>query len=254
MTIFNGLMPHGPAMFAFVWVLMVYGTRYVVVAAAFYSFARPTAAGGLGRSHHNAPARFDTLRHLRREIGYSLITLVVFSLVNMALFGWAMMRHSQMYFHFNAYPLWWFVASIPSALLLHDTFFYWLHRAMHTRVLFGVMHRLHHQSIHPTSFAAYSFHPTEALAEALITVAILFILPMHPLAVLAHQTISICYNAYGHCGREFLPAGTAQHWLGRWLNTSTAHATHHGTGRYNYGLYFSWWDRWMGTQMIVRKC
>jgi sterol desaturase/sphingolipid hydroxylase (fatty acid hydroxylase superfamily) len=26
-----------------------------------------------------------------------------------------------------------------------------------------------------------------------------------------------------------------------------AHNTHHATARHNYGLYFLWWDRWMGT-------
>lgn len=35
--------------------------------------------------------------------------------------------------------------------------------------------------------------------------------------------------------------------LGRWINTSTAHNTHHARGRYNYGWYFLFWDRIMGT-------
>jgi sterol desaturase/sphingolipid hydroxylase (fatty acid hydroxylase superfamily) len=35
--------------------------------------------------------------------------------------------------------------------------------------------------------------------------------------------------------------------LGRWINTSVAHNAHHATARYNYSLYFLWWDRWMGT-------
>lgn len=33
-----------------------------------------------------------------------------------------------------------------------------------------------------------------------------------------------------------------------WWNTTTHHDLHHQRGRSNYGLYFTWWDRWMGTE------
>ncbi|HEY5993489.1 MAG TPA: sterol desaturase family protein [Gallionellaceae bacterium] len=78
-------------------------------------------------------------------------------------------------------------------------------------------------------------------------VAILYLMSVHPLAFLIFQTLSTAYNVYGHCGREFYPKGMASHWLGRWVNTSTAHEEHHARGRYNYGLYFLFWDRMMGT-------
>jgi len=143
--------------------------------------------------------------------------------------------------------MWWFWLSIVVMLLLHDTMFYWMHRAMHSRLLFTFMHKAHHLSVHPTAFAAYSFHPSEAFCEALIVTVIVFMIPVHPFAFLLFQTISTAYNVYGHCGREFYPIGTASHWLGRWLNTSTAHASHHFKGCNNYGLYFMFWDRMMKT-------
>ena len=34
----------------------------------------------------------------------------------------------------------------------------------------------------------------------------------------------------------------------RYVTTTTHHDLHHSSGRYNYGLYFTWWDRWMGTE------
>ncbi|MDB5704262.1 MAG: sterol desaturase, partial [Sphingomonas bacterium] len=33
-----------------------------------------------------------------------------------------------------------------------------------------------------------------------------------------------------------------------WLTTTTHHDLHHSEGRHNFGLYFTWWDRWMGTE------
>ena len=227
--------------------ILLYGTRYAVLATGAYLFARPTPHGGWGRAHVNAPLLFDARRHIRREVSYSMLTLLIFALVNVVVYGWGLIGASQIYPKFVMYPAWWFWLSIPVMLVLHDTFFYWTHRAMHTPLLFGRMHRVHHQSLHPTAFAAYSFHPTEALTEALIVTAIIYLIPVHPLAFVIFQTISTAYNVYGHCGREFYPIGTAHHPLGRWLNTSTAHAAHHGQGRHNYGLYFMFWDRWMGT-------
>ena len=38
---------------------------------------------------------------------------------------------------------------------------------------------------------------------------------------------------------------------GRWLgfnNTTTGHDLHHELGRDNYGFYFRWWDKLMGTE------
>ena len=256
MNLLHTLAPPHPVLWPMLYSVLVYGLRYLVMAALTFSVARPVSSGGigrrvfagdLGRPHAQAPASMATGRHVRREITFSLLSLLIFGAVNGVLFGWGLMRHSQLYFQFAKFPLWWFVTSIMLALVLHDAFFYWLHRAMHTRLLFGLMHQVHHRSIHPTAFAAYSFHPTEALAEALIVTAILFILPIHPLAVLIFQTISTAYNVYGHCGREFYPLSTAGHWLGRWLNTSSLHAEHHRSGRGNYGLYLSVWDRWLGT-------
>ena len=33
-----------------------------------------------------------------------------------------------------------------------------------------------------------------------------------------------------------------------WLTTVTHHDLHHSESRWNFGLYFTWWDRWMGTE------
>jgi sterol desaturase/sphingolipid hydroxylase (fatty acid hydroxylase superfamily) len=33
-----------------------------------------------------------------------------------------------------------------------------------------------------------------------------------------------------------------------WLTTTTHHDLHHAQAGWNYGLYFTWWDRLMGTE------
>ncbi len=57
----------------------------------------------------------------------------------------------------------------------------------------------------------------------------------------------IIYNVYGHLGWELYPKGFSKHWLGKWINTSVNHNMHHQYFKGNYGLYFLFWDRLMGT-------
>jgi sterol desaturase/sphingolipid hydroxylase (fatty acid hydroxylase superfamily) len=131
--------------------------------------------------------------------------------------------------------------------LLHDTYFYWTHRAMHHKKLFRAMHLVHHKSVNPSPWAAYAFHPLEAIVEAGIFAVFLFTIPIHPLHLLVFFFAMIVYNVYGHLGYELYPAGFSKHWLGKWINTSVNHNQHHQHFKGNYGLYFTFWDRLMGT-------
>ena len=71
---------------------------------------------------------------------------------------------------------------------------------------------------------------------------------MHGLGLLAFGIVQILRNVMGHAGAEVHSAAFGPgRWLG-WNNTTTHHDLHHETGRYNYGLYFRWWDKLMGTE------
>jgi sterol desaturase/sphingolipid hydroxylase (fatty acid hydroxylase superfamily) len=54
-------------------------------------------------------------------------------------------------------------------------------------------------------------------------------------------------NVLGHLGYELFPRGFTKGRLTWWHNTSTHHNMHHSKSNCNYGLYFNWWDRLMGT-------
>ncbi|MEO6316932.1 MAG: sterol desaturase family protein [Chitinophagaceae bacterium] len=131
--------------------------------------------------------------------------------------------------------------------IIHDTYFYWTHRLMHHKKLFRLFHLVHHHSTNPSPWAAYSFHPLEAVVEAGIFAVFLFIIPVHPLHFYIFFFFMIVYNVYGHLGYELYPKGFSRHWLGKWVNTSVSHNQHHQYFKGNYGLYFTFWDRLMGT-------
>lgn len=184
---------------------------------------------------------------VRREISYSLLTVLVFSLSG---FG---VHIGSEYDVFKIYD-----GTLPSAarlllefvaiVIAHDAYFYWAHRAIHDRKLFRLFHRIHHKSRTPTPWAAYAFAPLEAVVQAGILPVAALLFPMHELTVLIFVTHMIIRNVIGHAGFELFPVWWMDVPMLRWITTTTHHDLHHFTGRYNYGLYFTWWDRWLGTE------
>ena len=231
-------LPADPAL----WVALVGGGRYLAIAGLLFLLCR----AGLGHPVAGHAGEADRWQ-IGREIGCSLAMVGLLVLINgVLMFQCGLLQASRLYWHIAERGLPWFLLSIPVVLLLQDTLFYWTHRALHTRWLFRRVHRVHHASVHPTAWAAYSFHPVEAAVEILLVTSIVFLVPVHPLAMAVAQTLSMLFNAYGHCGREFLPPRAR-----RWLNTSTAHSAHHRVGHGNYGLYLRFWDEAMGTTVPV---
>ena len=197
--------------------------------------------------HRKVIARFPASTEVRREIAYSLSSVVIFGIVGALTVSAAHAGWTQMYFDVDEYGATWFWLSIPCAVLLHDAYFYWTHRLMHHRRLFRVFHRTHHLSKNPSPWAAYAFAPAEAVVEAGIFPLAVIVMPIHPLAFGIFMGIQILYNVLGHTGYEFHPRWFIDSPLAKVLNTPTNHAMHHEFARGNYGLYFNVWDRLMGT-------
>ena len=186
----------------------------------------------------------------RREFRRSVETIFVFSLVNLLTF--AMFRAGWLPVNRGAPDIGIMVAQIIAMVIMHDAWFYWMHRSLHLKVLFRRAHATHHVSRTPTSWAAYSFAPIEAIFES-IYVPVMFliishIVPIQPWAAFIFLGHQIARNAVGHSGFELAWPGFTRSPLTGWLTTTTHHDLHHTEGRYNFGLYFTWWDRMMGTE------
>jgi sterol desaturase/sphingolipid hydroxylase (fatty acid hydroxylase superfamily) len=119
---------------------------------------------------------------------------------------------------------------------------------MHHRRWFRAVHGRHHASLHPTPWAAYAFHPIEALIQAAFLPLFLLVVPMHAAAIGVFLLHMILRNTIGHCAHELLPwRWTPRGWLS-WITPVSHHHFHHARNRGNFGLYFTWWDRWCGTE------
>ena len=198
--------------------------------------------------HKKIQQRYPRLQDYLREIGYSILTILLFAFVPLFFINNDSIRpHTIYYTDIAQYGNGYFYLAFLLMLIMHDTYFYWTHRLMHHPAIFRLFHLVHHKSINPSPWAAYAFHPLEAMVEAGIVVIFLFTIPMHKYHLGLFFLFMIIYNVYGHLGWELYPKGFSRHWLGKWINTSVNHNQHHQYFKGNYGLYFLFWDRLMGT-------
>ncbi|MCI4669464.1 MAG: sterol desaturase family protein [Bacteroidia bacterium] len=199
-------------------------------------------------SRQKIQERFSKKKDWLMELKHSAQTLVVFSLISLLIIYSPFREYTSIYKDINAYPLWWIPLSMLLAIVLQDTYFYWMHRTIHHPRFFRKVHLVHHKSTNPTPLASHSFNISESILEALVIPIILLIVPMHPLAIFGFVFIGICFNVYGHLGYEIAPSWFRHSFLFEILNTSVHHNLHHEKFKGNYGYYFRIWDRIMGTE------
>lgn len=233
------LLEKGPAIFAF-----DFG-RYLVAAGVTSAIV-----WGLRRSSLAArkiQAREAAAADRRREFAQSLQTVGVYLFVSLFIV-WGVDAGVLHRFQGSYGPIG-DMALLAAIIVAHDAYFYWVHRAMHHPRLFKTFHRAHHRSVTPTPWAAYSF----AIPEAFVMIAFvpiwLFFVATPVWVTFLWINFQIVRNAMGHAGFELHPRWWLSTPLTRWINTTTHHDLHHNGGfNRNYGLYFTWWDRWMGTE------
>lgn len=183
-----------------------------------------------------------------REILHSMQTTLVFTAVAMIVLFTPLKQHTLIYDKLTDFPIWWVPVSLVLSLIIHDTYFYWMHRLLHHKKIFRLTHLVHHKSINPSPWASYSFHFLEAWTEGGVLILLAFVLPMHTLTIGLFTVAGFIINVYGHLGYEIAPRRLRNSILFEVFNTSTYHNLHHSKFKGNYGLYFRVWDRLMKTE------
>ncbi len=230
-------------------VLMVFAhdfLRYVIGAGGVFLIVN----GVLAKSLAGRRIRERVLGEgqIKRELLTSLRTVFVFSMIGVTIglglqFGWL-----QFYADPSAHGWPWFAVSIVLMIVLQDTWFYWTHRIIHHPRLFRRFHRTHHKSYNPTPLTAYAFDTEEAVVNAVFVLLMGLVMPVSFLALFVFTAHMMLRNAVGHCGYELFPRTAKGRPLFDWMTTVTHHDLHHSQAGWNYGLYFTFWDRAMGTE------
>jgi len=220
--------------------------RYFLIAGLFYYIFYKWFPGKWQKRKINS--RDYKEGQFKKEVGWSMVTAGIFSVTGALMALLWQKGYTKIYDDLHAYSLWWLPASLAIALVVHETYYYWLHRLMHHPKVFSIVHKVHHDSNITSPWTAFSFHPLEGLLQAVFLPVLLLVMPMHLYVLIIHLTIMTFSSVINHLDIEVYPKGFHKNFFGRWLIGATHHSLHHKQFKYNYGLYFTFWDKWKATE------
>lgn len=220
--------------------------RYFITAGFFYAFY-------LKVKNNKTDKQLLSTRPLKKEqvkkeIYWSIVSSAIFAFFGAVTYWLYLHDYTAIYLDASKFGYWYLPLSLLIVLLLHETYYYWLHRAMHIPKIYKVVHKVHHESLSTTPWTAFSFHPWESILEALIVPAILIFVPMNIYVLLFYLILMTFSSMINHLDIEIYPASFRNSKFGKLWIDATHHHYHHKEFTTNYGLYFTFWDKWMGTE------
>jgi lathosterol oxidase len=231
------------SIFVFFVILLI---RYFAIAGLFYVYYSRVKNNKTDKK--NLSKRPLRQEQVKKEIFWSVISSGIFALFGAFTYWLWLHELTAIYFEFSQFGSWYLPLSLFIVMILHETYYYWIHRAMHVPRIYKIVHKVHHQSLSTTPWTAFSFYPWESVLEALIVPLILMIIPVHIYVLLFYLILMTFSSMINHLGIEIYPESFRKSTFGKlWIN-ATHHHYHHQEFNTNYGLYFTFWDKLMGTE------
>ncbi|MFO0681024.1 MAG: sterol desaturase family protein [Sandaracinus sp.] len=147
--------------------------------------------------------------------------------------------YSQAYWNLSDYGIPYFILSVVLYIAFTETWIYWVHRALHIPVLFRWFHKPHHKWRATTSWASMAFHPLDSFAQALPHHLALFLFPVNVYLYLGMLAFVMLWSVMIHDRVSFVKNSI--------INYTGHHTLHHWYFTCNYGQFFTFWDKLMGT-------
>lgn len=220
--------------------------RYFLVAGIAYLFFYSIFNQAL--TNPVSPLQSPSSQSIQSDIKLSVLSAIIFALAAALILSAYSGGMTRLYSSPQQYQIWYLAVSYILVLVLQDTYFYFTHRLFHHSFLFSWCHQGHHRSRYPTPWTSFAFDPTEAIAQSLFLVGIVFVIPLHLITLIAVLMTMTVWAVVNHLGLDRLPISFPHHWLGKWFIGPAHHSLHHLKYRVHYGLYFTFWDNYLGTQ------
>lgn len=230
----------------FVLIVIIIFLRYLLLSGMYHFIFFRLLRNRFQQNMLNAKAPKNA--QLKREMRYSLYSAVIFGGVGLVILILWQTGFSQIYLEPDTYPLWYLPLSIVLFLFVQDTYYYWLHRWMHRNSWMRRFHTEHHKSLNTSVLTSFSFHPMESLLQALMLPAFIVIVPISFYALLIVLVLMTFSAIINHAGVEVYSYSLAPNKFRELFIGATHHDLHHKNAKKNFGLYFTFWDRWMKTE------
>ncbi len=199
-------------------------------------------------THRKLSAKQVDQKQFLKEVKWSVITSLIFSVIGAITTVLWQKGFTKVYTNIADYGYWYLPVSLVLSLFIHETYYYFLHRWMHQPRVFKVLHKVHHDSRTTSAWTAFSFHPLEGFLQAIILPAIIVLLPLHIYVLLFQLVIMTFSSVINHLEIELYPAAFQKNKVGKWVIGATHHSLHHKQYKYNFGLYFTFWDKFQKTE------
>lgn len=217
----------GDAAFNYAFMTLVYMTTYLGISSAF-ELTNPKCG---------TPGRWELIR---KEIGYgvpAILSIVAYATAWVALVE----PHVPFYGYYATHRHTWehFVAELLGYMLIFDAYFYLTHRWLHHPWMYRNIHYHHHQLYQTSAFAQDAVAIPEAVLQGPMGhFLVALLIPIHPISHALFGFLTAIYAIAAHDGREM---------------DFNDHQKHHHFSSCNFGLYFSWLDRFFGTRYSPAK-
>ncbi len=179
----------------------------------------------------------------RHEIKYSLYSCISYAIILLVVEFMLHRRLANIYFEIKSMEfLIYSILCLPVVLLLHDCYFFWIHKLLHTKFFYKNVHRIHHVSSNPTIWAMQSLHPVESFMQGLFVPLVLYLLPWHPVVFFVYLNLLTYFDVVAHSGFEFRKFRYIPKWISSFVTSASFHNFHHSNPKYHYGLLTRIWD------------
>mmetsp|Transcript_32632 Transcript_32632/g.84264 ORF Transcript_32632/g.84264 Transcript_32632/m.84264 type:complete len:187 (+) Transcript_32632:462-1022(+) len=148
------------------------------------------------------------------------------------LFVGEVLGYSKLHNEFHGWG--WILLSAVTFLLFTDMCVYWVHRFLHHPSLY-YFHKPHHLWKVSSPFASHAFHPVDGFAQGFPYHLYVYLFPMNKYLYVFMFIFVNAWTISIHDGTYWMP--------GSIINTAAHHTDHHLFFNYNYGQYFTLWDR-----------
>lgn len=183
---------------------------------------------------------------VRLEITYTTKSVPFLSLLTAVVFVLEVQGYSKLYDSLDEnsfFSSWLFIAiSVVAFIMFTDCFIYWIHRGLHHPWVYKHCHKGHHKWKVPTPFASHAFHPIDGFLQSFPYHVYPFLFPLHKGVYLVLFVAVNIWTVSIHDGDYKVPKI-----LEPFINGSAHHTDHHLLYKYNYGQFFTLWDKLAGS-------
>ncbi|KAJ2958860.1 hypothetical protein NQZ79_g5570 [Umbelopsis isabellina] len=185
----------------------------------------------------------ETMKHprflknqVRLEIECAVSAVPGFTILTVPWFWGEVKGYSRLYDGTTAYGgIPYMLFTIALFLLTTDFGIYWIHRYLHHPYVYKWLHKPHHKWVVPTPFASHAFHPLDGYLQSVPYHLFVYVFPMNKWLYISMFLFVNVWTVMIHDGNYMLRS--------KIINSSAHHSVHHLYFNYNYGQYFTFWDR-----------